>query len=231
MRVRAGGAGTSTHRCPRGGAAAGGARGRHGEAAAGGAMGQRGEDADCAGRLSELPMGREGPASAFEMHRGEAATAARLQIRSCPRSPPWTAPRRCGGQAHTPDPPRRRSGCRSSTLRRIRSESVRGEERTERERRVSELGFRARSRMGFFVGQPWDWWAGTISFDMADAPYLLHIWAGYEGCRSARAFEARLRGPIGSDFCDRSVTGRPSQVFETDLGHPAVDALRSCDSR
>ena len=37
-------------------------------------------------------------------------------------------------------------------------------------------------------------WAGS---DVADAPsralYLLHIWAEYEGYRSARAFEVGLR--------------------------------------
>ena len=108
------------------------------------------------------------------------AAVARVQIRNCPYSPPWTAPRRCGGQAHTPDPPRRQSGCRSSTLRRIRSESVRGEERTERERRVSELGFQTDEADGFLCGTSVGSVVGRAC--QADAPgralatpYPLHI--------------------------------------------------------
>ena len=51
-------------------------------------------------------------------------------------------------------------------------------------------------------------------------PYPPHIWAGYEGCRSARAFEARLRGLSGSKI----VTGQPAQSFEEGLGCP--DAVK-----
>ena len=127
------------------------------------------------GHPSELPMGRQGPAPAFELHRRGSCGCGEAADPELPRSPPWTAPRRCGGQAHTPDPPRRRSGCRSSTLRRIRSESVRKEERTERERRVSELGFRTDEADGFFVGHPWGrWWAGPVRRTRPGVPgYLI----------------------------------------------------------
>ena len=56
-------------------------------------------------------------------------------------------------------------------------------------------------------------------------PYLPHIWVGYEGCLSARAFEAHLRPLVGSKFCDRLVTGRPIWAFGEDLGCPAIYAL------
>jgi hypothetical protein len=56
-------------------------------------------------------------------------------------------------------------------------------------------------------------------------PYAPHIWAGYGGCRSARAFEARMRRPARSKNRDRSVTGRPAQAFEGGLRNPVVDAL------
>ena len=57
------------------------------------------------------------------------------------------------------------------------------------------------------------------------ASYPPYIWDGYEGCRSARAFEARLRVPVGSVFCDRSVTERPARAYEMDIGRPTLDAL------
>ena len=57
------------------------------------------------------------------------------------------------------------------------------------------------------------------------APSPPHIWAGYERCRSARAFEARLRRPSGLDFRDRAVTGRPARAYEMSLRGPIVDAL------
>ena len=60
-------------------------------------------------------------------------------------------------------------------------------------------------------------------------PYPPHIWAGYEGCRSAWAFEARLRRPTGLKNRDQSVTGRPARAFEGGLGSPAVDALIPID--
>ena len=56
-------------------------------------------------------------------------------------------------------------------------------------------------------------------------PYPPHIWAGYEGCRSARAFEARLRRPSGSDFRDQSVIGRAVRAFQASSRCPAVEAL------
>jgi hypothetical protein len=40
------------------------------------------------------------------------------------------------------------------------------------------------------------------------SPYPSHIRAGYEGCRSIRAFEGGLRRPAESVFCDRSLNGR-----------------------
>jgi hypothetical protein len=55
-------------------------------------------------------------------------------------------------------------------------------------------------------------------------PYPPHIWVGYEGCQSARVYEARLRGLSGSKNRDQSVTGRVAQAFEAGLGCPAVDA-------
>ena len=48
----------------------------------------------------------------------------------------------------------------------------------------------------------------------AGGAYSPHIWAGYERCRSARAFEARLRSPSGSKNHDRSVSGRPARPYE-----------------
>lgn len=51
------------------------------------------------------------------------------------------------------------------------------------------------------------WWVRPIWSDVMDAPgriqaspYPPHIWARYEGPRSARAFEARLRRPSRSLF-------------------------------
>ena len=57
------------------------------------------------------------------------------------------------------------------------------------------------------------------------APYPPHIWAGYGGCRSARAFEARLRRPSGSKKRDQLVNGRLAQAYEPGLRCPVVDAL------
>jgi hypothetical protein len=57
------------------------------------------------------------------------------------------------------------------------------------------------------------------------ASYPRYIWDGYEGCRSVRTFETRLRAPVESVFCDRPVTGRRARVFKTDIGRPPVDAL------
>jgi hypothetical protein len=54
-----------------------------------------------------------------------------------------------------------------------------------------------------------------------------HIWAGYEGCRSSRKFEIRLRQPSVSKFRDWSVTGPATQAFEADLGCPVVAAFRA----
>ena len=72
-------------------------------------------------------------------------------------------------------------------------------------------------------------WAGLTWCTRAGVPGLAHIPPtfsdGYEGCRSARTFKARLRASIGSVFCDGSVTGRPTRAFEMDIGRPDVDAL------
>ena len=59
------------------------------------------------------------------------------------------------------------------------------------------------------------------------APYPPYIWVGYEGCRSARAFETRLRGASESKNRDRSVTGQPAWAYEAGLRGPAIDALKS----
>ena len=134
--VRADWMAKSTRRCPCGGAAAGGSGDGVGAAHIAQAACQSCTRAERGQR--RCPSGTD----------GEAAT--RLQIRSCPRSPPWPAPRRCGGQAHSLNLARSWSGCRTSTLRQIRSELVRGEERTERERRVSDLGLRSDESDGFF---------------------------------------------------------------------------------
>lgn len=56
-------------------------------------------------------------------------------------------------------------------------------------------------------------------------PYPPHIWAGYEGCRSARAFEAWLRSLSRSKNRDRLVTGRPARAHEASLRRLAVDTL------
>ena len=37
-------------------------------------------------------------------------------------------------------------------------------------------------------------------------------------CRSAKAFEVRLRRPSGSKFCDLSVIGRATRAFEEGFG-------------
>ena len=39
-------------------------------------------------------------------------------------------------------------------------------------------------------------------------------------------FETCLRGSVGPNFYDRSLTGRSVRAFETDMRGPAVDALR-----
>ena len=60
----------------------------------------------------------------------------------------------------------------------------------------------------------------------ADVTGAADTWAGYEGCRTVWAFEARLRCPTESHFREQSVTGRATWAFEAGSGCPTVDALR-----
>lgn len=65
-------------------------------------------------------------------------------------------------------------------------------------------------------------WASLGQAGVADVAGPRHIWAGYKGCRSARAFENRLRRPTGLKFCDRSVIGPSVQTYRACLRRPGV---------
>ncbi|OLM08717.1 hypothetical protein Ae707Ps1_6290 [Pseudonocardia sp. Ae707_Ps1] len=58
--------------------------------------------------------------------------------------------------------------------------------------------------------------------------YPPHVWAGYGGCRSVRAFEAS----VWVEKSDRAMAGRPALTYEAGLRDPVVDALNYiCDRR
>ena len=102
-----------------------------------------------------------------------------------------------------------------------------GEEWIEREREgQSELGFELAAWIRVFVGSVLGWACQADAHGRARAaPYSRYIWAGYEGCRSARAFVRDLRGLVRSIFFYRSVAGRPVRTFEMDTRGPGVDVL------